>query len=611
MKYSPFLLLILFSISSIASDQATDYRNTINNQTTKYNLDNVKGQNIGGIYCNGDVDCINKMTNPEEKKYYTNSDSATEQVKKSQALIDAGQEAANDSIAMEIVNDRYNQAPTNINPDDFGFSRYSAVVDNADAIASGTGNKYIDCNTGDNFKYVETKQTCTVAKKVNKSCTVTPYISGYVDQSNKSISLIPYSKTTTYGCNGACASSTLFKVKFPENKIKIKKIRLRNNNGRVSSWVTQYFEGSFPMKNLPISINNGLFEFTNILFGESFKATDNKIYKIDKIDFIYDGKSPVLNYKSTCPWVTQPAYCKKTTSTCTKRGDKTIDGHLFKNICISETVNYSCGETKNTCTSLPNNSLPYEQWKEGDSSCKVVNDPPPYCNSTILGTCNSTVYTNLCTTKQNVGRSISCGKPIPCANGDCDTPVIDVQQTSFNEAASNIMALTALGQYMDEDGVTFFTGKEAQCSIKAAGFSNCCKESGWGQDVDLAQCSTEEKEIIIAKENKELIELGSYCAEKVLGVCIRKKRSFCQYTSKIAQILMEQGKPQLGLNFGSAKNPDCSGITIEQMQNINFDVLDFSNMYEDITSKYEDNMPSSDAIQKRIQNQVKSITEDN
>ncbi|WP_192811942.1 conjugal transfer protein TraN, partial [Vibrio harveyi] len=70
------------------------------------------------------------------------------------------------------------------------------------------------------------------------------------------------------------------------------------------------------------------------------------------------------------------------------------------------------------------------------------------------------------------------------------------------------------------------------------GFSNCCKDSGWGQALG-AKCSEEEKALRKAKAKGLTLYVGQYCAKKVLGVCTRKKKSYCVYDSKLAKIIQE------------------------------------------------------------------------
>ncbi|WP_407301282.1 conjugal transfer protein TraN [Klebsiella quasipneumoniae] len=110
--------------------------------------------------------------------------------------------------------------------------------------------------------------------------------------------------------------------------------------------------------------------------------------------------------------------------------------------------------------------------------------------------------------------------------------------------------------------VRAFTGKAKFCKKFAAGFSNCCKDSGWGQDVGLARCSSEEKALAKAKKRQADGQYrGILCSKKVLGICPRKKRSYCQFDSKLAQIVQQQGRNgQLHIGFGGASSPDCRGL---------------------------------------------------
>jgi len=186
------------------------------------------------------------------------------------------------------------------------------------------------------------------------------------------------------------------------------------------------------------------------------------------------------------------------------------------------------------------------------------------------------------------------------------------QNQNFEAAVSQLAALAAAGKDfagMDPDSVTAFTGKAMACRKSAAGFSNCCKSGGWGQDAGLAQCNTEEKEIGTGKEKKLVVKVGSYCSKKVLGVCLQQKEGYCVFDSKLARIVQEQGRrDQLGISFGSGSNPDCRGIRVAELQGIKFDHIDFSDFYDDLNSNIK--LPDQDALNQRItsdiQNSLKS-----
>lgn len=204
-----------------------------------------------------------------------------------------------------------------------------------------------------------------------------------------------------------------------------------------------------------------------------------------------------------------------------------------------------------------------------------------------------------------------CGSEFYCSDGSCSAMQAG-QNQNFEAAVSQLAALAAAGKDfagMDPDSVTAFTGKAMACRKSAAGFSNCCKSGGWGQDAGLAQCNTEEKEIGTGKEKKLVVKVGSYCSKKVLGVCLQQKEGYCVFDSKLARIVQEQGRrDQLGISFGSGSNPDCRGVRVAELQGIKFDHIDFSDFYDDLNSNIK--LPDQDALNQRItsdiQNSLKS-----
>ncbi|UUF44537.1 conjugal transfer protein TraN (plasmid) [Escherichia coli] len=136
-----------------------------------------------------------------------------------------------------------------------------------------------------------------------------------------------------------------------------------------------------------------------------------------------------------------------------------------------------------------------------------------------------------------------CGGDVFCLDGECDKAQSG-QSNDFAEAVSQLAALAAAGKdvaALNGVDVRAFTGQAKFCKKAAAGYSNCCKDSGWGQDIGLAKCSSDEKALAKAKSNKLTVSVGEFCSKKVLGVCLEKKRSYCQFDSKLAQIVQQQG----------------------------------------------------------------------
>ena len=156
----------------------------------------------------------------------------------------------------------------------------------------------------------------------------------------------------------------------------------------------------------------------------------------------------------------------------------------------------------------------------------------------------------------------------------------------FGQAVSVLAAVAAAGEDVAElngENIRAFTGEGKSCKKFAAGFNNCCKDSGWGQDIGLSSCSSDEKALGKAKDKLLTVYVGEYCSKKVLGVCLEKKRGYCVFESKLARIVQEQGRrDQLGEGFGSGSSPECRGITVDELQKLDFGVMDFSDFYSDL-----------------------------
>lgn len=220
------------------------------------------------------------------------------------------------------------------------------------------------------------------------------------------------------------------------------------------------------------------------------------------------------------------------------------------------------------------------------------------------GTCLHEYATYSCESK-TAGKVMICGGDVFCLDGECDKAQSG-KSNDFGEAVSQLAALAAAGKdvaALNGVDVRAFTGQAKFCRKAAAGFSNCCKDGGWGQDVGLAQCNSEEKALGKAKKDKLTVSVGEFCSKKVLGVCLQKKRSYCQFDAKLAQIVQQQGRNgQLHIGFGSSKHPDCRGITVDELQNIKFDQLDFTNFYEDLMNNQK--IPDSGALTEKVKEQI-------
>lgn len=243
-----------------------------------------------------------------------------------------------------------------------------------------------------------------------------------------------------------------------------------------------------------------------------------------------------------------------------------------------------------------------------DSACTVTRSQ---CADTVDGFCVSQQVTYSCERKKT-GNGQICGGEFFCTDGSCAQGQTGTSNM-FGQAVSALAAVAAAGEDVAElngENVRAFTGEAKSCKKMAVGFNNCCKDSGWGQDVGLSSCSSDEKALGKAKEKKLTVYVGEYCSKKVLGVCLEKKRGYCLFDSKLARIVQEQGRrDQLGVGFGSGKSPDCRGITVDELQRLDFGVMNFSDFYSDLDAGSD--IPEDQALLKKAQDIIAEKMQEN
>jgi conjugal transfer mating pair stabilization protein TraN len=84
---------------------------------------------------------------------------------------------------------------------------------------------------------------------------------------------------------------------------------------------------------------------------------------------------------------------------------------------------------------------------------------------------------------------------------------------------------------------------------------------------------------------------------------LKTKKSSCCFNSKIARIIIEQGRSQLGMGWGSAQSPDCRGFTPDEMSRLKFDKMDLSEIASDIANSVV--VPDSATLQNRVKESMK------
>jgi len=118
----------------------------------------------------------------------------------------------------------------------------------------------------------------------------------------------------------------------------------------------------------------------------------------------------------------------------------------------------------------------------------------------------------------------------------------------------------------------FFSGEARFC--RSGGLTilgaSCCGISGMFSGV----CNNSEKELKKKRQADLCTYVGEFCSKRrkmgLVRMCVERKRSYCCFNSNLARILQECGRPQVGKGWGDARNPNCSGYTIDEFSRVDF-----------------------------------------
>ncbi len=200
----------------------------------------------------------------------------------------------------------------------------------------------------------------------------------------------------------------------------------------------------------------------------------------------------------------------------------------------------------------------------------------------------------------NEGENVVC-LGVPCIDGNCIDKSYDVE----DDLVSSVSQLQALS-HGKSNGYNFkiFEGKALHCSKKALSYIDCCKIShktiGWGKNIG-AHCSQDEI-YLMQQRAKDLCVYVGKKSHKALGATIIKKHYFCCFNNLLEKVIQLQARAQLNLNFGNTDNANCRGFTLEELDRISWQQIDYSGVAAEIYKRIT--APHAQDIKDRIRNSV-------
>jgi conjugal transfer mating pair stabilization protein TraN len=126
---------------------------------------------------------------------------------------------------------------------------------------------------------------------------------------------------------------------------------------------------------------------------------------------------------------------------------------------------------------------------------------------------------------------------------------------------------------------------------------------------ELLSCEEAEKLLAMHREANLCVPVGTFCSKRVpiIKTCIEQTQSYCCFNSRLARIIQEQGRGQLGKGWGSGKHPDCAGFTPAEFQQIDFSRIDLSEFIAEVVASVR--VPSASAIGQNVQSSVQQRVE--
>jgi type-F conjugative transfer system mating-pair stabilization protein TraN len=312
--------------------------------------------------------------------------------------------------------------------------------------------------------------------------------------------------------------------------------------------------------------------------GDWVKVAHKKYtYTSYKFNYSYrlSKKVPEFSWEDDCARLEERAdqgLCTYQSKVCTKgKKTKIIDGVSVKEDCWQYTMTYACSyPAKDDCGPLR------------ARGCAQISSE---CKEKVGKACVIYRQTYQCKDLPQTTFQIQGGSTPFCMDGNCR----DQSWENNDEMMSSIAQLSILKEMQGNFKNGFlFKGDDNRCSKYIVSFKDCCGSGkGWSKDIGLGGCKAEEK--LLNKRRKEGLchQVGTYCDKKVLGQCVKKKTSFCCFSSKLLKAFHEQGRAQIKMGWGKPKHPLCRGFTIEEVQKIDFSKLDLREVFEDLMKNYK------------------------
>ncbi|MBX9744370.1 MAG: conjugal transfer protein TraN [Chlamydiales bacterium] len=175
----------------------------------------------------------------------------------------------------------------------------------------------------------------------------------------------------------------------------------------------------------------------------------------------------------------------------------------------------------------------------------------------------------------------------------------------FGSAVTTLAIFADMKEEFEDSNVDFrnkksaiFSGIAKECRrsfIENVLFDCCSKMDGFAVASKLCHCNAVEKDLAVKRDEGKCHYVGTY--KKNLNT--EKVQTYCCFPTRLARVIQEEGRKQLGMEWGTPESPKCSGFTVNQMRSLDFTQIDLSEVIDDLQVDKE-----------WIQNKIKNVTRD-
>lgn len=276
--------------------------------------------------------------------------------------------------------------------------------------------------------------------------------------------------------------------------------------------------------------------------------------------------------------------CSDAVRTCVSSGEREVQGFKVSRPCWEYSYVKTCNyPSKNDCRLYAHcYAVANRDCLLKDSMGNCVNLKREFSCKSWISTPKENKEARTDLVEKDGEESVIC-KGIPCIDGNC----VDKSYLTNGEMMDSVSKLYASSNMKPDKDHNFnlFAGFANHCSKKPVGYSNCCPSSakGWGKQIG-AKCTKDEISLINLREKNLCIYVGKKSSgTRPFHV---NKHHFCCFGNTLEKVIQVEGRKQLGISFGSGGSPNCRGLTMEEIQRLDFSKMDFSEFINELMVKF-------------------------